>query len=348
MTIVVRPPALPGIAAADTAWWNALLSHAGRPLPLSGKATLSFAHAAAPSPSTPAMEVESDAGLTLLVALKAFPFQALLGADLELADLDALPPDLAGALREGLVAYVGSLAPQGFLGALRMIRAGALAELQPAEGARALVWFDAAVEGLPGPPIAVAVGLARAALLAHCKGMGLANASVRRSLGAAISIDGAYTLGRLSLPGAKAAALAPGALAVLGSAGSLSLRLGERLIRLEPQGASCLCTGIEPLGVADPAADIVENLPMDAQGKDDLATPLAKAARLAVDFDLGSVSVTLAELESWAPGCLVPLQPPSTEDGVSVTIRHRGRAIGLGELVRIDDRIAVRITSMEA
>jgi type III secretion protein Q len=65
-----------------------------------------------------------------------------------------------------------------------------------------------------------------------------------------------------------------------------------------------------------------------------------------IDFDLGRTAVSLADLESWQAGSVVALSPPARTEGAEVTLRANGRVIGTGDLVRIDDRLAVRISQL--
>lgn len=67
---------------------------------------------------------------------------------------------------------------------------------------------------------------------------------------------------------------------------------------------------------------------------------------IVVDFDLGSLTVPLAAIESWQPGAVIPLNPPVASDGVEVTVRANGQIVGVGDLVQIDDRVAVRLTRL--
>lgn len=349
MSVPFRMPALEGVQADDVAWLNALVSHAGQPLPL-GEGSFVFSPAAAPPLSSAAVEVQPDAGPTLLLVLDEFPFRAMLKSDLDLADLDVLPADLATALREGMVEVVAGLVRRAGLGSFRLTRSGGLGELDAASAA--LAWFSAAIEGLPGgSPIKARVGVRNADLLHHLRKAAPAAASLRPALKASLLIDGAYTLGRLTLAGADILRLRPGALAVLEVEGLAMLRAGGRLIRLANQAGGCLCAAVEPVLDANAARSrIAWDGEPSGKGRgmdhDVLAAQegLAKLAALTLDFDLGSVTVPLSDLESWAPGALVPLQPPALEDGIEVTIRHQGRAVGAGELVRIDDRVAVRVT----
>ncbi|MFC6048459.1 FliM/FliN family flagellar motor switch protein, partial [Methylobacterium hispanicum] len=67
---------------------------------------------------------------------------------------------------------------------------------------------------------------------------------------------------------------------------------------------------------------------------------------VALDLDIGSVTVPLAEIETWQVGSLVALDPEIPRDGLEVVLRVNGRAVGAGELVRIDDRFAVRLVRL--
>jgi len=67
---------------------------------------------------------------------------------------------------------------------------------------------------------------------------------------------------------------------------------------------------------------------------------------VALDLDIGSITVPLAEIETWQVGSLVALDPETPRDGLEVVLRVNGRMVGAGELVRIDDRFAVRLVRL--
>ena len=72
----------------------------------------------------------------------------------------------------------------------------------------------------------------------------------------------------------------------------------------------------------------------------------AERLPVVLDFDLGRTTVTVAELESWQPGAVIALDLPAPGDGVEVTVRANGAVVGVGDLVRIDDRVGVRLTRL--
>lgn len=61
---------------------------------------------------------------------------------------------------------------------------------------------------------------------------------------------------------------------------------------------------------------------------------------LTVQFDVGTASITLDELRSIQPGFIIEL---STSATTPVCAKINGATIGRGELVRIGDKIGVRL-----
>lgn len=93
-----------------------------------------------------------------------------------------------------------------------------------------------------------------------------------------------------------------------------------------------------PPGEAGPA----ELLPGDIQPEEFRIADLG----ITVDFDIGERDFTLAEIETWQPGAVVALEPPALAGRVEVTLGVNGRAIAVGDLVAIDDRLAVRLSRL--
>lgn len=65
-----------------------------------------------------------------------------------------------------------------------------------------------------------------------------------------------------------------------------------------------------------------------------------------IDFDIGRTAVTLSDLQAWQPGTALLIEPPALNDNLEVTVRANGQVVGIGDLVRIDDRLAVRLTRL--
>ena len=71
----------------------------------------------------------------------------------------------------------------------------------------------------------------------------------------------------------------------------------------------------------------------------------ALARRLPVDiaFELGRSELRIGELSALQPGYVFPLAAPV--EGMNVTIRANGQAVGQGELVAVGDTLGVRLLS---
>jgi type III secretion system YscQ/HrcQ family protein len=161
----------------------------------------------------------------------------------------------------------------------------------------------------------------------------------------------AITVGRITLSVAALRALTPGAVVVLDGpldAAVARLRMGATLFHFRATGPKWTCAAITSAdadrhGVGDSMSVDPKAAAVPAAAGTKLDLPLLD---IAIDFDLGRVTVPLSEIESWQPGSVVALPPTAPREGVEVTLRSNGRVIGTGDLVRIDDRIAVRISSL--
>lgn len=74
--------------------------------------------------------------------------------------------------------------------------------------------------------------------------------------------------------------------------------------------------------------------------------PLDQVLPVTLEFGFAERQVPLAEIEAWQPGSIVELDMPEIADGISVAMRVNGQIVGHGDLVKIDDRVAVRISQL--
>ena len=330
----------------DVALWNAVVSHLGARLPLHPPAEAVVSAGQEPAADTITALVRFGEGAWFIAAPAVFPFRALLGAALETADLPLLPAVLRDALLDGMQAALLSALPGHRDGPARVAARGHWADLEPAGPARSrLRWFRAELRGVAPEPALVDIGLDPIQL----QGLLSPSFGARRlwaGLEDRLTRAADETLGRLALDPARLAALHPGAVVVLERTfdpGRHRLRVGASAYDFSHQGEAWLCVGLEALDLAH-SGDRFPMLPDDATPA--RAPTSVGAIDVAVDFDLGRLDVPLAAIESWQPGSLVGLPPPLLAEGVAVTLRVNGRAIGSGDLVRIDDRIAVRLTDV--
>lgn len=64
-----------------------------------------------------------------------------------------------------------------------------------------------------------------------------------------------------------------------------------------------------------------------------------------VDFSFGRIGIPLSELNTWAVGQILPLNPPRDIGALDIKICVNGQVIATGDILRLDDRFAVRIAN---
>lgn len=347
MTTPLPIPSLADLTPRALPAWNALASYAGQPIRLKDGASATVTPDAAPPPDTRVAIIEPARGPRLVVEVASFPFHGLLGADLEAADLAVLPDGVSEAILSGLATLLGKLAFDRRLGAMRLAAWGRLADLVDESEAPRMAWWSATIEGLAPEPAALRLGCAARELVALVEADGIGPRRNWPDLRRRLTVDAFPTLGRLVLPLGQARELAPGALVVMAAVAerTVTLRAGEMLVSLDEAASGWTCTRIERLDAGASNHRVTPgDQKMSAEPTQGLPDEVIRALDVVLDFDLGHVAVPIAELESWAPGTVVALPLPSPEPGLEVTVRANGRAVATGDLVRIDDRIAVRLT----
>jgi type III secretion system YscQ/HrcQ family protein len=336
--------------------WNAILSYAGRPLRLgTGKATVQFAAADRPDPTTPALLVQPTGGARFVAILRSFPFKAMFGADFEAADVDRLPASLRDCLNEGVVATLWSAIPDNRMGDCTITATGPLGEIVEEAIPGAPQWLSVTLQGVTPEPAAVLLGLSVGAWVDAIAGGSLAPAQVANGLKAQIQTQAWFTLGSMELTLDAVARLAPGDVVVLPEQPSdLVLVRAEWTcysFRRADKGWSCVGRdAFERYRAVSGVAEGMTAMSKDTERADGPAPGAAASGigtlAVVIDFDIGRTSVPLAELQTWQPGTVVALDPPTSAEGVEVTVRANGQAVAIGDLVRIDDRVAVRISRL--
>jgi type III secretion system YscQ/HrcQ family protein len=331
--------------------WNAILSYRDHPLmPTGWDAAFRFSVVDPPGPATRALLIEPDLGPRFAAVIDQFPFAAMFGADLEMTEVNELPQALRSCLEDGIVATLWRAIPDNRMGSIRIATSGALESFASQIDASELQWLSVTIENVTPEPVTVRVGLTVSSLVSIVAGGAIAPAAVDRALADALVTEASYTLGSLSITFDELGRLGPGDVVILAE-------LPPDLVVLRVQGRSHAFRNIDEdwifqgREVAEryrPAPDTIERTtPMSTEydASEALVTDLQELG-VVVDFDLGRMSISLAQVQAWQPGTVVPLQPPELTPGVEVTIRANGQLIGIGDLIRIDDRVGVRITRL--
>jgi type III secretion system YscQ/HrcQ family protein len=335
----------------EQALWNAILSYRDQPLqPQGSKAAFRFSAIELPDPATPALLVRSEKGPHLAVSITAFPFYAMFGAGLEMADLRKLPSSLRNHLEEGILETLWQAIPDNRMGRTRIVTAGPLDWVVSQIGAQDLQWLSVSADGIAPEPITVAVGVSINALAKVMSDGALAPAAAVRGLKSLIQTEAFYTLGALPLHYSQLIQLRPGDVVVLPEFSEDKIFIRAQglsyTFRLFESGWVCMGRGLLERYRRDPAA--MEEIAGMPQASEYAGEAVLQPAELSVivDFDIGRLTLPLSELQTWQPGSAVALQPPAMHGAVEVTVRANGQVVAIGDLVRIDDRLAVRLTRL--
>ena len=348
--MTVMPALLPmtGIPGAQAKVWNAVMSYRGHPLPLAGQnVAAQFQPIDPPADDLPAMLLQFGAGFRALLALTAFPFDKVFGTPFSIDDLRGLPVSLRDALNEGILAMLWGALPEHRLRSYVVQANGTCGGLMEPQALRSLAWFDVQITGLQPDMVSLVIGIPPNRLTDVLVQGDIAPRKVWPGLSSRIAQDVAYTLGRLILTASEARLLKQGDVVVLGrdEQDVCRVRSSNRIYRFNKSESGWTAAGVEPTAAARLMGEVVQGDTM-SQTDFNATAPLGAGLQVVVDFDLGHQSVPLSEIESWQPGALVQLDPPATGNGVEVTVRANGHVIGLGDLVRIDDRLAVRLNRL--
>lgn len=346
---------LPGTEA-----WNAVVALGGQPIELGADgATLRYRLGEpAAVDGRAAIVASSPSGARFLVAVREFPFEALYGVRLAASDLPALPAGLRQALMEGMLAGAAALAGLDDAPPLRVLDGGADGPAE--EDGEALQWFDVRLELPAGNEIALDVAGSRRDAAALAAWLASRHMPARRALEGAVAVPADFSLGAAAMAARDLHALEPGAVVVMAARpeSRCSVRVADRRFLFERGEDGWRCIAADEAGRALPRLAVnatdgdtpMEDEPANATddgdaGRDAPAIGIGDLS-VAVEFDIGRVMVPLSELSRWQPGTVADLDPPQAGDGLEVTIRAGGEAIGSGDIVRIDDRIGVRITRL--
>lgn len=331
--------------------WNAFVSLIQQPVSLGGGATLALEQASKPNADDRLAKIETamPAG-AVFCRLMDFPFAQLTGSELTTGDVDVLPDPLAEAIFQGVLSVVTALVPANWGMELRLAGLSRGASVETASE-----WFDAMISKPGMAPIALKVGGNRDWLLAALAEHIMPGPTGAGPLAGTLTVPADVTIGRLALTRRELSAIEPGDVVVMAAtaAGSVSVRIGERTFTFFPSQDQYVCGGSTSLEAPRPASFRSEITAMSEMNTEDRPAEnehpggLADLV-LAVDFDIGRIEIPMATVAGWTPGTVIQMQQPALDSGVPVTLRVNGQAIGTGDIVRIDDRIGVRITRLTA
>ncbi|MGV8939889.1 MAG: FliM/FliN family flagellar motor switch protein [Allorhizobium sp.] len=329
--------------------WNAFIGMLSRPLDLPTAIVLSASRGTKPAPGERLMHIETSMPPgTVLCRLLQFPFAQLTGSELEASDIDALPQPLAEAISKGVLSVVTGMLPPDWTTGSSLL---GLANSDDVAGIDE--WFDVTLAKPDMPATLLKLGFRRTWLLAVFAKHMTPGMNGAGPLSGTLPIPADITLGRLALSIKEIGQIEQGDVVVMAEtpADAVSIRVGNRIIVFFPSDGQYVCTASNPIDGLRPASfrsemtAMADIEPEIQPSTEDHPGGLADLV-LAVDFDIGRVEVPMATVAGWTPGTLVQMEQPALDAGVTVTIRINGQAVGTGDIVRIDNRIGVRITRL--
>ncbi|MEI2384481.1 FliM/FliN family flagellar motor switch protein [Breoghania sp. JC706] len=339
----------------DVTLWNALMSHADQPVELAEKnATFGFR----PAPSGPRDGLVRQIGFggteRLFLQVEQFPFAAICGVDLDVDDLADMPPVLSQALLDGMAwTLIGAL--PDFLAERAALDGSVFADrLSTDDAAAAAQWFSCSLSGFGDAPILFRVGISPADLCALLKAQAPAARQVHSRLRSRIRTPALRLAGKARLPVREIRALEAGDVVLFGALAQAETRAvlaDGHLYTFEKAEQDWRCLFIKPFSGDEPmeteaATARTEDETTPEPAREPKQEPIAAAPVLtaSVTFSLGSALVTLDEIEAWQVGAAVPLPAEISADATQVTLRVRDQVIAEGDLVRLDTRLAARLT----
>ncbi len=355
MTLQSWIPPNSGIDPRDLPLWNMAISHMEAPIELgSSGMSLSLSPIADPNIAGPLHSFLSTEGFTFYAHIDAFPYSELLGIDFDLAAADNLPSALASSLHTGSAEFVLNALPSEFVCDLNYGYIVDDDERQALLERGDLKWFAAAIDGLAAT-IFVSIAVTATDFCAFLQGRLHHSRSVLTNLRETLDVPARRVLGSATLSLAEAETLKVGDFVVLEQArlDDLVMRCEDRIFHFETAEAGWLCSAIHPALDAGYHAAMDETLtdsqiPSETEAFEETLPEMSALVSTLLTFECGQAKMTLEELESLQVGAVVPLPDQLTKSGLLVTIRAGNQPIATGDIVQIDERIAVRVNRLLA
>lgn len=357
MSAMAWKPATVFRSTSDVTLWNALMMWAGEKLPLPPSGEAVFVASDQPDPRLRAHHLRLEGGIDFIAAPLSFPFQALFGGDFDVDELERLPPALASRLDQTVIDVLWRLLPDTGLATPVIVATGPTQAMRTSTRLTDdtdLYWFTVDLAGL-----ANGRGMARVLIGARLKdivhvtaGGRIASRTLQQALAMRITAAVTRRIATLSLSAHALAALAPGDVIVLDAEAGRTVTLSGQgwLWQFQPheRGLAIVAAGPEPTGTR--GTPPVHVSPLDAthpEGAPTMTETLpSDGLTFDIHFEIGRFDVPIGALDAWRPGTVVTFEPPQAAAGATVTLTVNGRDIGHGDLIGVDDRLAVRITHL--
>lgn len=340
MTSAWIPPLL-DLGLDDAQRWNEALAFSGEPISLATKgAELAFRPTEPPAAhALVAVIIAKGLSQPLLARIREFSFAKACGVELSIEDLEHLPKGLREALCEGMISHVSETLGQQErdLWRLKTVQSLETVEEHPFVDTQ---WFEMVIMQDGEPWTEFDLCIARRDALRVIGAHAAERTPSQMMIGQGLRVPADFTIGTLILTYRELRSLKPGAIAVMArrEPGICQLRVGETLYSFIESEDEWCCVGVESVPGSSDGGQVAT---WEAAAMSD-----KEGLRLTLVFEIGRQGISLSELSGWHEGALIELDPVGIVEGMEVTIRANGSIVGSGDLVMIDDRIAVRITRL--
>lgn len=350
MTVSWTPPLL-NISRDEVSLWNEAMSLSGERLSFEDGGELSFRPTVPPTdnPVTGSLKIVGFKE-PLLVCIHHFPFAELFDVELPLADIELLPSGLRAALYEGMLSWICDRAIPESRNYWKLKAVEQLENIPNPQTVEAQ-WFDFDIAAEGEYQIRLSLSLSRMDAVKVLRQLTLDPTSNHAILAQGVKAPADFIIGLITLTYRELRSLVSGSVVVMAArdADTCQMRIDDTLFTFvsTDDGWCCVDLGYIPGSVPGGMGDRIwdTRIMRDASTKTVSSVPI-DGLRITLVFDIGRKSLPVSELMQWRLGGLIDLSPPEIEGGLEVTIRANGDVIGTGDLIQIDDRIAVRITRL--
>ncbi len=345
------------LSKENIATWNAAMSHLETPIRLpDGDTDFHVTRQEGALPDIPFFKLLLDGQFLGYAGVREFPFDAYCGVDLEISEISDAPPELAGALAQGMLMTALAALPTDVVKRLRLCDTlendTTLSEANRTE----FQWFTCVVSGLCESSVEVCLGVSPEAACAEFIRHTIPLRQSQSTLADQIPMPVSRLLGSARLALSDLDELAHGDCILFSEAASgetCAVQAGQRTFLFDPLEDGWTCTRVFSQTGRAGAPHLRERVMDDTPNSPDepaniqMTQPIASASlQVDVSFCLGSSSLPVSEIEGWHPGAVVSLPEEVHADGTLVTVSANGLPVAQGDLVRIDDRLAVRVNRL--
>ncbi|MDO6966470.1 FliM/FliN family flagellar motor switch protein [Rhizobium alvei] len=268
-----------------------------------------------------------------LLALEEFSFRETHGAELTMESLGQMPEAIASVLEKSALDIIAERLQQAGLKGRQVAPVIAPAETGSIE-------VRVRIGGLFAEPVGFRLKGTPAALALLADVGSLSALSAVPEIASSINLPARIELGAVVLAARDVADLETGDVLLLTEerdrAPITILVAGRRLLAANHEGQWM----IRETGMAD------EDPQMGREETDLAEIGSADQLPVRVHVELASLDLPLSQLGSWVPGALVDIGLGPLANGLPITLRVGGRKLASGNLITIDDRFAVRLSTV--